>query len=170
MSEPKEIFTNVPEGSIDAFVAQAELMLAGTVQVGIASDSKATTLMGVYGAITVALAVTAATMLAAQDAERFHALISPCAVSSAIMLVSVLCLARAAEPADFYVGGYQPKLLATCARNRTWMMRYVAADLQLRIEDNRKALQTTARWTRRAMAFALLAIIFGVGAFMVSYR
>jgi len=85
------------------------------------------------------------------------------ATSTAIFLyVGALLCAGAARPCDFFVAGYEPKRLAAAAQDETWILRYSAEDVQVRIDSNRASLVRASRLFTWGRLIALLAVPLGV--------
>ena len=144
---------------------QAEACLSGTVQLAIAADQRATTMVGIFGAGSVALLAAIATVLAASSPHK--PFIAGAGTMAAFFFAAALTSAMAAAPTDFHVGGYEPKRFVRSASDLLWMLRYAVQDMQDRIDLNRAVLERSARLVRVAMAFALAAIPLGVMVFIV---
>jgi hypothetical protein len=161
--------SSVSDDLIEDVLKQADQFLRGSVQLAIAADQRATTLTGIFGAGAVALLAAAATLLAAGNHSPM--LVSAAGVSTFFLFLASLCSAWAARPIDFYVAGYEPRLLAPGATGeRVWMLRCIAEDSQTRIAKNRKSLERGAGVLRVAMLLGLGAVPAGVIAFLVAWR
>jgi hypothetical protein len=157
--------SEVPQESVQELHRQAEACLSGTIQLAIAADQRATTMVGVFGAGSVALLAAIATVLAATSPH--NSFIAGAGTMAALLFAAALTSGIAAAPTDFHVGGYEPKRFARSASDFVWMLRYAVEDMQDRIEFNRAVLERSARLLRVAMAFAVAAIPLGVLVFSV---
>lgn len=160
--------SGLPIENIQELHRQAEACLAGTIQLGVAADQRATTLTGFFGGGCVALLAAIATVIAATS--PYHPFMGGAGTIAAFLFAAALTSAMAAAPSDFHVGGYEPKRFAKSAGDVTWLLRYAVADIQERIDFNRAALERSARQIRVAMGFALAAIPFGVLIFAILAR
>lgn len=164
-SEKALDLSNVAPDAIRELQRQAELCLQGTIQLALAADQRATTLTEVFGAGSVALLAADATLLTAPN-ENAPLIWSGLAASLMLFGGSLFC-AWAARSIDFFVAGYEPRLLAPSATEEVWLVRYSTESLQHCINANRRALERSARTVRRGLVLALLtapiaAIIFAV--------
>ena len=146
--------------SVQELHRQAEACLSGTVQLGIAADQRATTMAGIFGAGSVALLAAIATVLAATS--PYTPFIGGAATMAGLLFMAALTSGMAAAPADFHVGGYEPKRFMRSAGDLAWMLRYAVEDMQARIDFNRAVLERSALRPRVAMWFAVMAIPLGV--------
>jgi hypothetical protein len=147
---------------------QAEECLAGTVTLATAADSRAITLTGIFGGGAVALLAASATILAAPEHEAYFPLMMAAAVGALFLFVSSMFCAYACRPINFFVGGYEPKLLSQSAVDPTWTLRYATNDIQARIDKNRKALAASARYVNFAMWFALFSVLASILVFFAA--
>lgn len=166
--KPEIDLAGIPDESVREMHQLAEACLAGTMQLGIAADQRATTMLGIFGAGSVALLAAIATILAATP--KNWPFIAGAATAAVLLFIAAALSAWAARPIYFYTGGYEPRRLAPSAGNAVWMLRYAIADLQVRIDANRVALERSSRLTNWAMLLALAAIVLGtiVGAIVFS--
>ena len=148
-------FSRVPDEAIDEFHRQAELWLEGTIKVALAADSRATTSTGILSAATGAMLVLAAN-LAVAPAPHVSLLWSVI-VAAAFLLVGAGFCVTAARPIDFYVSGYEPKLLYPTATNASKIKRLSAASIQERIDANSTSLVASAKKLKRGQFIAALA-------------
>ena len=151
--------SDVPLDGVQELHRQAETCLLGTIQLGIAADQRATTLTGIFGAGSVALLAAIATIIS--GAASHKALIGGAATMATLLFIAALTSAEACAPADFHVGGYEPKRLARSAGDLSWMLRYAVEDMQVRIDCNRAVLDRSARLVRVSMGLALAAVVLG---------
>lgn len=161
-------FSSIPDSTIEELHRQAETCLAGTVQVALAADARATTLTGILGGGAVALLAGVASIIASDNYDKFHAVLWSALVVAIAWFVGAMSCAWSARPTEFYVGGYEPRLLAQSATDRVWMLRYATEDLQKRIGANRDTLDQNATFLRRGLLSALLGVVVGVGLFFIA--
>ncbi len=133
-----------------------ETTLEGTVQLAIAADQRAITLTGIFLATAIAL-VAAASALAQAGQVNLVWIGAPLIFALAGMLEA--CAARSA---NFQLGGYEPKLLAKAATSQTIMIRGAINDIQSRIEQNRKSLESGARFANSGLVVAAIGIVISV--------
>jgi hypothetical protein len=158
-------FSGVSPDGVKELHKQAETCLAGTVQLAIAGDQRATTMAGIFGAGAVALLAAIATVLAASS--PFIPFIGGAATIALCLFAAAVTSGMAAVPTDFHVGGYEPKRFVRSATDIEWMLRYATEDMQDRIEFNRLVLERSSRLLRVGMAFAVGAIPLGIMVFSV---
>lgn len=155
----------LPEATVEIVHKQAEECLAGTVALATAADARATTLTGIFGGAAIALLAAGATILAAPDHQAFLPLLAAVCTGALLLLAAAFLCAYACRPVNFFVGGYEPKLLSKSAENLTWLLRYATDDVQVRIEANRQTLASSARKVNWAMWLALFAVLASIVAF-----
>jgi hypothetical protein len=63
-----------------------------------------------------------------------------------LLFIGALFCARAAQPVDFFIAGYEPKRMTSAAQDETWIFRYAAEDVQARIDANRDSLVRASWW------------------------
>jgi hypothetical protein len=158
----------LPEATVAIVHEQAEECLAGTVTLATAADSRATTLTGIFGGGAVALLAASATVLAAPEHEAYFPLLTAALVGAIFLFIAAMLSAWACRPIDFFVAGYEPKLLSQSAADPTWMLRYATNDVQARIDANRKSLAASARQVNWAMRLALFSVLAGIVAFLAA--
>ena len=168
MSDLSYDFSTVPNKSVDEILRQGQECLAGTIQLAIASDQRATAMAGIFGAGFVALLATSAAIF---TGEKYNeALLYSCLItSSGLFFASFIC-AWAARPIDFFVCGYEPRHLIKSARDLTWLKRYAAEDVHMRIDKNTECLKLAAKWVKIGATTALLSPILGLLIFWINYR
>lgn len=159
--------SGVPGEMVDEIYRQGETCLEGVLHLATAADQRATTLTGVFGAASAALMAAGATLLAGSHPSA--PLIWGSGVAATFFLAAAICCAWAARPAAFFVGGYEPRLLAPAATDRTWMLRCAAEDLQQRIHANRQVLERSARLTNIGTMAAFFAAPAALSAFGVAF-
>jgi hypothetical protein len=157
--------SEIPEECVRELHRQAETCLAGTVQLALGSDQRATLMAGMFGAASVALLAAIATLLAASKLNT--PFIGGAAAMALSLFIASIASAMAAAPTDFHVGGYEPKRFARSAANVEWMLRYATEDMQARIDKNREVLERSSGLLRTGMFFAGAAIPFGIVIFGV---
>jgi hypothetical protein len=156
--------SEIPLPSIKELQRQGEACLQGTVQLALAADQRATTLTGIFGAGAVALLAAAATVLAGAHPDL--SLVCGAGVTSLFLLGGAISCAWAGRPIDFFVTGYEPRLLAQSATDEVWMLRYAIEDIQTRIDANRRALERSARLLYQGALIAMAAVLAGAGTFL----
>lgn len=158
-------FSAVPEQVVEEIYRSGEACLVGTVQLAIAADQRATTMAGIFGAGSVALLAAAATVDG--EASPHVALFYAALAIAGFLFVAALICAWAARPVDFFVGGYEPRLLAQSSGDSIWMKRYASEDIQVRIDHNRLALERAATLLERGAITAALSPLIGIATFLV---
>jgi hypothetical protein len=155
--------SSVPDSLVEELHKEGVLCLQGTLQLAVAADQRATTLTGVFGAGSVALLAAAATLLTVSQPNQPLLL---GAIATAIFLLSAaLFCAWAARPVDFFLVGYEPKLLAPAARDRGWMLRCTTEDIQMRIDANRRVISRSALILKFGFLIAVCSVPAGIIAF-----
>lgn len=144
------------EAELEFLLAEAKEALQGTVDLGISSDQRSAALAGVFGAGAFGLFTVAATIFAGQ-AQSGVFLAGAMVVGFLLLVASVLCT-LAAFPGDFFVSGYEPRLLFPAASDQTWMKRYTIEDMQVRIENNRREINREAGMVKAAIISATIAL------------
>jgi len=158
----------LPEATVMVVHKQAEDCLAGTITLATAADSRATTLTGIFGGAAVALLAASATILAAPQHESYIPLLAAASVGAVFLFIAAILCAYGCRPVEFFVAGYEPKLLAKSATDLTWMLRYVTNDIQVRIDANREALAASARLLNWAMRLSLFSVLVSIGTFFAA--
>lgn len=143
---------------------QGEACLSETLRVAIAADSRATSLCGIFGAAGVALMAASAGNFAGSRPEP--AFIAAAIMAAILFLCASALAAIGGRPSDFYIGGYEPRRLASVTDHLS-QLRYIAADIQMRIDANRCAMRRSAARVNGALALAGLAIATGVVTFIL---
>ncbi len=165
--QPSLDLSAVPDETIKELHRQGELCLQGTVQLAIAADWRATTLTGILGAGSIALIVAGASMIS--NPLSHPALIVATLTTALMLFFGALQCARAARSIDYFVAGYEPRLLAQSANDETWMLRFAAEDIQTRITRNRETLARSSRMLTRGRVIAFTAVPIGVAAFVIMF-
>ena len=160
-------FSNVsnPQASKE-LLRLAEASLAGTVQVAIGCDARATTHTGFFLAGATALGVAAANFASGPAAKL--ALSWGTLGGSVSLLCAAICCTLAARSVDFHVGGYEPKHLAPFATDERLVALFAAEDVQNRLDFNRSALERQSRWFGRGQWAAMAALPIGAAAYFLS--
>ena len=168
MSDVSYDFSSVPDKSVDEILLQGQECLAGTIQLAIASDQRATAMVGVFGAGFVALLATSAVIV---TGEKYNeALLYACLITSfGLFFASVFC-AWAAKPVDFFVSGYEPRHLIKSASDLVWLKRYAAEDVQVRIDSNSKYLILAGDWVQLGAKTAFCSPVLGALVFWLTYH
>jgi hypothetical protein len=154
---------DIPEAAVREILRQGETYLDATLKVAIAADQRATTLMGIYGAVGVALLVSAAT-IGTRAQPDFSLIVSLGVVASLLLLAGLIC-GRAGRPIDFYVSGYEPTKIIKSSTHELWLLRYVCEDVQRRIDSNRRSLERSSVLIVSSFIISGLAVIAGIIAF-----
>jgi hypothetical protein len=128
-------WTSVSEAAVYQLLQEAKEHLQGTIELGINADQRSAALCGVFGAGAFALFAVSATVFAGD--HRSDILQWAAVIEGFVLLIASLLCAWAAGPGDFYVSGYEPRLLIASAADTLWMQRYIIEDIQRRIEANR---------------------------------
>jgi hypothetical protein len=155
---------NIPEPAVREILRQGETYLDGTLKTGIGADQRATTLMGIYGAIGVALLVVAATLETRPQPDL--SLIGAIVVTAFLVLLAGVICGLAGRPIDFYVGGYEPEKIVRSSTDELWLLRFVCEDLQRRIDINRRTLEKSAALISKSFLVAGAAIVVGIVVFV----
>jgi len=150
-------FSDVPDAVVSEFHRLAAENLDGTIQIAIAADVRATTLAGIFGGGSVALLAAVATIIAG-GVEKYQMFVLPSVIAAICLFFGAALCAWSGRPIDFFVGGYEPKLLQQSATDLTWMLRYAAEDMQVRIDANRAALARDAKYLQCGMIAAILGV------------
>ena len=161
-------FSSVPDETVHEFHRQGELMLQGTVQLATAMDQRATTSSGIMAGGAVALLTAAAAMSVAD--QPFHAFVWSAVATAVPLFVGAVLCAWAARPTAFFVAGYEPRKLLPAVRDKAWMLRFAAEDIQVRITANRRALESSSRLLGWGMGVGLLAAPVGAVVFVTLSR
>jgi hypothetical protein len=154
---------DVPEHTVREILRLGETYLDSTLKVAIAADQRATALMGIYGAVGVALLVSAATI--GTRTQPDVSLIVSLGIVAFLLLVAGLICGRAGRPIDFYISGYEPKKIIKSSSHELWMLRYVCEDVQRRIDSNRQSLEKSSVLIFSSFIISGFAVIAGVVAF-----
>jgi hypothetical protein len=149
------------------FLARGQEMIKETLALAHGADLRGTTMMGIFGAVGVALFAAGATII-----EGTHPSwpLSAGAITASIglFLASATC-AFAARPSDFFISGFEPKrLLSSGARYDENRIRVLIAVTQDRIEYNRTSLEQSARLISAAMVIGGIGLAAGGSVFLVA--
>jgi hypothetical protein len=166
-------WTSVSEAAVYQLLQEAKDHLQGTIELGINADQRSAALCGVFGAGAFALFAVSATVFAGD--HRSDILQWAAVIEGFVLLIASLLCAWAAGPGDFYVSGYEPRLLIASAADTLWMQRYIIEDIQRRIEANRAEIIREALLMKTAIWVAVTGIILGLvifaaGLVLVSHR
>lgn len=165
MSSQSYDFSGISDDAVEDMFSLGQECLLGTVQLALAADQRATALAGMFGGGFVALLATAAAVLTSEHLE--NSLFVACITAAVgFFLAAVLC-AWASKPTNFYVGGYEPKLLVKSAEQPLWMKRYATEDIQRRIDSNRRCLVAASRKVACGTVIAFLAPLCGFAVFFL---
>jgi hypothetical protein len=158
-------WNDISEEATREILRQGELYLDRTLQTAIAADQRATTLMGIYGAVGVALLVAGATLGTRPQPEL--SLIISIVVAAALILLAGLMCGRAGKPVDFYISGYEPEKIMPSSTDRLWLLRYICDDVQCRIEANKEILRKSSSRILASFAVSGASVIAGIVIFFV---
>ncbi len=161
-------FSQVPDCAVNEFYRQAELCLQSTVQIAIAADSRATTLTGTLGTATAALLVVSAN-IGTKDKIDLPLLIAVLSGAGSLLTAAIFC-AASARPIEFNVPGYQPRALYPSASSEKHIKLEAAADIQVRIDKNSKALERAATTLSRGRWIAFLSVPISIISYLLSSR
>jgi hypothetical protein len=162
-------FSKIPATTAKELCRQGELCLQGTVQLAVAADQRATTLVGIFGAGSAAL-LAAAVSLSMNHSNK-SSLIAAAMVTAFLLYCGALLCAWASRSTDFHVGGYEPRFLVmSVPQDEENLMRYVAEDVQTRISFNRDRLNNAAWYLNFGRVIALCAVPIGVITFFAMIR
>jgi hypothetical protein len=150
----------IPDDAVEELLRLGTDCLDGTIQLALASDQRGVTLGAFFGAGAVALLAAAGAA-----APGGGALPAPFLVTAALLFFAAVLCAWSARPSNFYVGGYEPDLLAESAADLTWMKRHVISDVQRRVTANRRALRLAGSYTSCGMIVAAIAPFIGIAAY-----
>jgi hypothetical protein len=156
-------WTDIPETSVREILRQAETYIDSTLKTAFAADQRATTLMGIYGAVGVALLVSAATL--GTRAQPDLALIAAIIATGLCLLIGGVMCGTAGRPIDFYISGYEPEKIVKSSTDELWLLRYICEDLQRRIDLNKKILKKSSLLVLGSFLVALIAVPIGMAAF-----
>lgn len=158
-------WNRIPEAALREILRQGETYLDGILKVAIAADQRATTLMGIYGAVGVASLVSAAT-LGTRTQPDLPLIISIIAAALCLLVAGLMC-GRAGRPIDFYISGYEPEKIMESSTEELWLLRYVCDDLQRRIDSNKQILKKSSALIFGSFAVAGSAVLVGLILFFV---
>jgi hypothetical protein len=153
-------WTEISDAFVHHLLQEAKESLQGTIELGINADQRSAALCGVFGGGAFALFAVSATVFSGAHVSsilQFAAMIA-----GFILLTSSLLCAMAASPGDFYVSGYEPRLLFSATSDVLWMERYTIEDIQARIEANRVEINREASLIKWAVRIAIGALPIGI--------
>jgi len=148
----------IPDESVHHLLREAKEQLQGTIDLGISSDQRSAALGGVFGAATFASFTVAATLFAGAPAFILAGL---------LFAIASGCCFTASFPGDFFLNGYEPRLLALAASDILWMERYTIEDIQRRIEGNKAEIAREAALIAGGIRFALAGLAVSVTYFLI---
>jgi hypothetical protein len=123
---------------------------------------------GIFGGAAVALLAAGATILVAPEHKSYLPILAAALAGALFLFIAAILCAYACRPIDFYVAGYEPRLLSKSATDLTWMLRYATNDIQVRIDANRKSLAASARQVNWAMWLALSSVLASIAVFVTA--
>jgi hypothetical protein len=149
------------------FLRGGEEMVKATLSLGHAADLRATTVMGIFGAVGVALFAAVATIIAGSHPASC-ALISAGTTTAMGLFLAAAFSAAAAWPRYFFVAGFEPRnLLNSSARQDQYRTRALIAVTQDRIDYNRRAINRAARLMMTSVCIAGGSLLAGIIVFLV---
>jgi len=135
-------------------------MVKSTLALGQNADFRAITMMGIFGAVGVALFAAIASFLSGQ--HPFWPAIIAASTMSGGLFVAAACCAAAAWPGKFFVAGFAPRnLINSSAKNDQFRTRVLIAVVQDRIDHNERALSRNARFVMIAIWVAGCSLLAG---------
>jgi|SRR5271156_465992 len=160
------IWDGVSEAGQREFLSRGQEMVTATLSLAHGADLRNTTMMGIFGAVGVALFAAGAAIFAGSHPSWA---LAGGAMTAAIglFIASAIC-AIAARPIDFFISGFEPKqLVNSSARNDQDRTRVLIAVIQDRIDHNRESLARSARLTVIAMCVGAASLAVGAAAFLL---
>jgi len=149
------------------FLRHGEEMVRMTLALAHGADFRAITMMGIFGAIGVALIAASSTLIA--SGHPSWALIAGAVTTAAGLFIACGFCVAAARPVDFFIAGFEPRsLLNSSAKKDEYRTRVLVAVTQDRIDQNRAAIALSAWQTWVAMKAAGMSIGAGVVEFLVA--
>jgi hypothetical protein len=160
-----KLWADVSDGAQADFLRVGEEMVRSTLSLGHGADLRATTMMGIFGAVGMALFAATATLVAASH-PYWPAIIAATVAASGLFLASAFC-AAAAWPRYFFVAGFEPRsLINSSARNDRFRARVLIAVVQDRIDHNRRAITRAARLAMAAVWIAGFSVAGAIAVFL----
>jgi hypothetical protein len=150
---------------------QGEARLAAITGLATAADLRATTLCGIFGASSIAVA---AAVLASITAGRPVGLILAGAIVSIGLFGAALIAANAGAPRDFFVGGGNPEILREWSwngegwRSEAEMLDATACRYAASIAANRELLELNSKRVVAALCLAGSSLPIASLAFLMS--
>jgi hypothetical protein len=159
-------FHSIHPTAIGEISRQGESCLQGTMQLAVANDQRAVILSGVFGTAAAALAALLAALYTSPNVPPCAFLIAIAVAGSLLFVASIIC-AESAKPTDFFVTGYEPRLLAPgfASEDITPALTDMLDDVQRRINHNRAALKHSGRLLTVGVRIAEIALPMSVIAF-----
>lgn len=168
MTDLGQSLRSMPEPGLAEVQRQAETLLAGTVQFALAADQRNIALAGICAAGAVALAAAGGGVMAGETAPHLLPMVAGAFAAGVILFVAAMIFVWAGRPIDFFLAGYEPRLLAPSVASRELAMVFGTEDVQRRIEANRLSLERNAARFRVALTTVGLAPVGGVVAALVA--
>jgi len=158
----KFLWEGISDESQKEILRQAELMVKGTINVTVGHDSRAATVMSVFGAGGIALLAVTATLLGGTKPD--YLLISAPVVGAVGLLIAAVCSARAIAPVKFLLPGVKPKTIFFGDVNNDDHLRVALIHSADRaIGHNITILEKSSKWMELALFVAGAAIAAAVG-------
>jgi hypothetical protein len=149
---------------------QGEARLSALASLGTASDLRATTLCGIFGAGAVAMGAALLAGIISEHPPGFPLIVSG-AVVAAGLFVAAIIVGYAAAPRDFYIAGGNPDALRDWSWQGTgWcseveMLDATAQRYARSISANRENLERGSRRVRLALLIGCAAPTLGAAVF-----
>jgi hypothetical protein len=143
------------------FLRGGEQLIKSTLTLGQGADLRATTMMGMFGTVAVALFAAAVTLFAGPHPS--WPLIAGAATTAFGLFIAASFCAAAAWPREFYVAGFEPRNLIanSSAKNDQFRARVLIAVTQDRIDHNRRAIGRAACLLMAALWSAGISLLAG---------
>jgi hypothetical protein len=156
------LWDNISSDAQADFLRRADDMVRSTLTLAQGADLRATTMMGIFGAIGVALFAAAATLITAT--KPLWPLIAASGATSFVLFIACILCAAAAWPRNFYVAGFEPRNLiaSSSARDDKYRIAVLIAVAQDRIDHNRRAIDRAAYFAMTAVVIAGVGIATGL--------
>jgi hypothetical protein len=150
---------------------QGEVRLTAIMSLATAADLRATTLCGIFGTSSVAIAAAVLAGIAS-DYPLIRLILGGVVVSAGLFMAAII-VAHAGAPRDLFIGGGNPDILREWSwddgkwRNEVEMLDATASRYAASIAANRKLLELGSRRVRAALWVACTSPPIGVFAFFM---
>jgi hypothetical protein len=141
---------------------QAELMVNGSISVTVGHDSRAATVMSVFGAGGIALLAVTASLIAASKPDWL--LICAPVVGAIGLLFAAVCSACAIAPVRFLLPGAKPKtMFYGDVKNDAYIRIALIHSADRAIAHNIQTLERSSKWLELALSVAGSSILASIG-------